>query len=572
MPAIISAFPSAEALVMRPLLLLGLCAAAALAQSRPQLVYTARVAEEDRSSFHFSLTVHRPPRQTLHFVLPYWAPGAYRPITVGVRSGEPAWKQIEDVRAEDGSGRPMRVERLGPRRFAVEPGVARTVTLRYRNARPSSRRNNRSYLIPSAGLIDGPRSWMYLDGFKGEPAHVHFDLPEGWKIATALTPTFDPKVFCASDYDHLVDCPTLVGHFFSWTFGHRGVPHRVCVECGDELSFNAEAFVDVVRRIVEVYVAMWGDIPYEHYTFLFVAGGGGGLEHCGSTTIGIRPFLLRRDPAASKGVTAHEFHHTWNVKRLRPRALGPFDYTGPVVVNDLWICEGLTSYFTNLGLWRAGLLTEREFWERYRAAISRFERNRASARRSPQESSRSIWEGQSHGRVSYYRQGELLGLLLDLLIRDGSDNAHGLEDVMRVMYARHGGFYRDRRARPGYESEDWPLVILEVTGVDVLPSSPTTSNARCPSPGTATSASPGSSSSSVRKRPRSGAPSPSSAMGGSSLLPAPPSRPPVCARATGSSAGSTGPRLARFARRPCRVSAPTRRFLASSNAAGRRSP
>jgi predicted metalloprotease with PDZ domain len=225
--------------------------------------------------------------------------------------------------------------------------------------------------------------------------------------------------------------------------------------------------VDVVRRIVEVYVAMWGDIPYEHYTFLFVAGGGGGLEHCGSTTIGIRPFLLRRDPAASKGVTAHEFHHTWNVKRLRPFALGPFDYDRPVVVNDLWICEGLTSYYTNLGLWRAGLLTDREFWGRYEAAISRFERNRASARLSPQESSRSVWEGWPE--VSYYGQGELLGLLLDLLIRDGSNNAHGLEDVMRAMYVRYGGYYRDRRAKPGYRSADWPRVIREVTGVDVRP-------------------------------------------------------------------------------------------------------
>ena len=442
------------------------CALLPLAVADPgqtHLVYTVEVKADGPRHFHFTVDVTNPDRDELVFVVPHWAPGAYRELTVGARSRTVAWDQLAGIKAVDGEGVARAVRPDGDRRWRVESKGAKRITFSYSNTQPGRPNNNRSYLGARSGLIDGPRNWMYVEGLKDLPVHVHFKLPDGWEVGTGLDPTFDPKVYTAKDYDRLVDCPTLVGSMKSWMFYYRGVPHRVVADTGNgDVSVREGEFLDMVRKVVKVYVDMFDDVPYEHYTFIYTPGGGG-LEHLTSTTIGFG----RRGLSASAlmSVTAHEFFHTWNVKRLRPARLGPFDYTGPQPVNDLWICEGLTSYYTPLGLWRAGLYSDGAFLARQGGAIGSWERNAASQTQSPEESSRGIWTNNS--RISYYLQGQVLGMMIDLEIRGATDNRHSLDDVMRHMYARYGGYYRHQPPKPGFRSEDWPREIKELTGVNV---------------------------------------------------------------------------------------------------------
>ncbi len=436
-------------------------------QVDPHLVYGVRVAEGDRDAYHLSLEVLNPAAKDLRFVIPHWAPGAYREITGEVRSGGPAWKSLVDFAAVDQDEKSLTVTPDGDRAWKVEAAGARRVKLSYRNTGPGRRANNRSYLAEQSGLIDGPRNWVYLDGFKHLPCSIRFELPKDWRVASGLDPTFDPMVFHADDYDRLADCPTAVGLFHERIFHVRGIAHRVvAVTGGKDPGRNFDAFTDKVRRIVEAYVRMFNDVPHQHYTFIYTDGGGGGLEHLTSTTISAGRADALGD--SSLGVTAHEFFHTWNVKRLRPIMLGPFDYTQPVRSKDLWISEGITNYYTNIGLWRAGLRTDQQFLDDYAGTINGFVRNPASLFVPPEESSWTVWD-RGGGAISYYTQGEVLGLMIDLLVRGSTGNRKSFDDVMRRTYRKFGGYYRHGPALPGFKSEEFLAEAIAETGVDLEP-------------------------------------------------------------------------------------------------------
>lgn len=431
---------------------------------RLELFYSATVRAEDAQRIHFELEVRNPAADTLTFEIPFWAPGAYRPLTDNSYGGRPAIEAMDGFRATDESGSELTLTREGARRFLIQRGKARTVRFHYVNAQPGNRPNNRSYLTSTAGLLDGPRSWAWLQGAQHLPVFVHFELPPQWQAACGLERTPDPFTFHADDYDRLIDAPVALGLMERWTQRVRGVPHEiVALTGGRESSTDVPALQTMVQRIVETSADIFGDLPYPHYTFIYTPGGGG-LEHLSSTSIGTAN-PARITVNGVRGVTAHEYFHTFNVKRMRPAALGPFDYSAPVPVDDLWICEGLTSYFGNIVLWRSGIYSDAEFASAYRSALSNYESNPAHLEQSPQQSSRAVWEDNS--RISYYLQGETLGLALDLLIREGSDNRCGLDQAMRRMYREYGGYYRHGAPQPGFASADFPRVIREVSGVNV---------------------------------------------------------------------------------------------------------
>lgn len=431
---------------------------------RTELYYSAEVKAADAKRIHFALEVRHPSADELVFEIPFWAPGAYRPITAGVMGGKPAIDCMSEFRAESETGAKLPLERDGERCIKVRCNGATSVRFSYVNNEPGGTPNNRSFLAATSGLIDGPRSWAFLHGAMNEPAMVRFILPPEWQVACGLESTPDPFVFHADDYDRLADCPVAIGRMECRTQLVRGVPHRIAaVTGGRESGTDWAALEDAIRRIVECSVDIFGDIPYPHYTFIYTPGGGG-LEHLSSTTIGTSN-PARISVAAIRGVTAHEYFHTFNVKRMRPFALGPFDYSQAVPVDDLWICEGLTSYYANILQWRTGLIDDPAFCSAYRSAIGSYEGNPAHLEVSPQVSSRGVWTGD--GRISYYLQGEVLGLALDLLIRDASNNKASLDTAMRQMYRTYGGMFRHGKAESGFASADFPRVIRESTGVNV---------------------------------------------------------------------------------------------------------
>ncbi|MGH7567634.1 MAG: PDZ domain-containing protein, partial [Gemmatimonadales bacterium] len=182
-----------------------------------------------------------------------------------------------------------------------------------------------------------------------------------------------------------------------------------------------------------------------------------------STTIGVSTTTLARNPRAAQGVSAHEFFHAWNVKRIRPAELGPFDYERPVRTLNLWVSEGITDYYTEVILARSGLNTAADFARRLGDAIGNHRNNPARLAVSPERSSWTVWDSpevnDSH-TISYYLQGQLLGFLLDLAIRDSTGNAKSLDDVMRYLFDHHAG-------ERGFTADELVAAFRTATGLDL---------------------------------------------------------------------------------------------------------
>src|SRR5574341_1509697 len=253
-------------------------------RTAPKVDYTVTVRDDDRSAYFVELRIANAPNPA-RVVIPEWAPGAYRTLQSA--------RNIAAIAAFTEAGKPLPVTADSGNGWSVDTRGAATIVVRYAAAdrRPPpdgywTRANSRWYLRPTAGLIDGPRTFMYLDGWKLTPSHITFRLPAGWRIGTGLVPTTDSLVYWAPSYDVLIDSPVLVGHFVTHRFTAGGVPHRAVVDLnGATAAYDGAAFTDMLRRVAETTIGMFGSAPYKDFTFIFT-GIGGGLEHLNSTTIG----------------------------------------------------------------------------------------------------------------------------------------------------------------------------------------------------------------------------------------------------------------------------------------------
>jgi predicted metalloprotease with PDZ domain len=294
---------------------------------------------------------------------------------------------------------------------------------------------------------------MYPVGERATPVKLHFiATPPTWKFATALTQS--GEWFEAENYDRLVDSPVEIGIFQESNFDDTGGHYRVVVDA-DPSDFDMQKLVLTVHKIVAAAVGWMEDRPFQTYTFLyhFPRGpGGGGMEHAYSTAIELNAQSLREDPALVEEVSAHEFFHLWNVKRIRPQSLEPIDYTRENYTTALWFSEGVTSAAADFILLRAGLLDEVRFAARLGQVMTELERRPAHLTQSAEESSLDAWlEKYSYYRqpdrsISYYNKGELLGLMLDLALRNASHDTASLRELFQWMnrnYAQQSKFFPD---------------------------------------------------------------------------------------------------------------------------------
>ncbi|MFC1529891.1 hypothetical protein ACFL6R_04140, partial [Gemmatimonadota bacterium] len=433
------------------------------------LQYTTTVLEGSWDHFQITIRVRHLDDDEARFFLPRWAPGAYRLV---------AWHTaISDVKARTVDGGALTVDHPGETEWVVTTGGEGEFLFSYlveakvgiRNGTPVL--NNRHYLHSLGGLIDGPASWMYLDGFTDSRILMRFDLPEDWVVATGLNPTPDPMIFWAEDYDWLIDCPTMTGtdsNLHRWQFTSWGVPFEIAWDAaGEEVAFDTDTFVESIRRVVDCQAAMFGGFPFEHFTFLYDNGGGGGLEHLRSTTIGAAQRRLLEDPEVLWNISAHEFYHVWNVKRIRPKVLGPFDYQRPNRTQSLWVSEGMTETYTAFTGVRAGFTTSQEYFDTFASSIASWMGNPAQPYAPPARTSWTTWdrnERNPHGFISYYTQGEVLGMALDLIIREATDNRRSLDDVMRILMNEHGG---ENLEQPGFGTEEMIYICSDVAGFDL---------------------------------------------------------------------------------------------------------
>ncbi|MBZ5695055.1 MAG: hypothetical protein LAN36_06820, partial [Acidobacteriia bacterium] len=307
---------------------------------------------------------------------------------------------------------------------------------------------------------------MYVPDRRAEDTSVQFgELPADWNVAAELARGSAAASFIAPSYDALVDAPVEAGKFDEFEFDNGGAHFRVVVDAQD---WNKRLLGDALSRITAYELNLMGgppfDTPRKEYTFFFHIGpygevGGGGMEHANSTAIAATSV----ENAAS--IAAHEFFHAWNVKRIRPQALEPVDYTKEQYTRALWFAEGVTSTYASFALERTGLWSKSQFYSDLASEIGRLQSRPAHAWQSVEESSLDAWfekyddYNAPDRSISYYNKGQIVGVLLDLAIRDATDNRKSLDDVMRRMndeYARQGKFYG--------ESTGIRAVVEEVAG------------------------------------------------------------------------------------------------------------
>jgi predicted metalloprotease with PDZ domain len=356
------------------------------------------------------------------------------------------------LRAKDRAGRPLAIRSVNPSLWSIT-GAQQGAIVEYEIFADSpppfgAQLNSHHAFFNLAEIL------MYPVDARNQPMLVRFDqLPQSWHIAAPLTTTADGRL-SAESYDRLVDSPVEIGSFQESDFDEDGAHFRVIfdAEPGD---YDSDKIAAMLHKIVGAATTWMNDRPFNTYMFIyhFPRGpAGGGMEHSYSTAISLNADLITRAPEILASISAHEFFHLWNVKRIRPQSLEPVDYTKENYTRALWFSEGCTSTAADFIQLRAGLLDERRFEQELAADIAELQRRPAHLAQSAEETSLDAWlEGYPYYRrpersISYYNKGELLGVLLDLAVREASHGQATLREIFQWMnqnYAKQGKFFPD---------------------------------------------------------------------------------------------------------------------------------
>jgi len=376
-------------------------------------------------------------------MMPTWTPGSYL-----IREYA---RHVETISASDSDGAELSVSRSRKNRWMVKCGDAKSVVVKYRlYCNEMTVRTNQ--VERDFALFNGASTFLSPVGARKQKHQVHIELPDEWKHAICSLPNVDgnKQTFIAEDFDELVDSPILCGNpdIYPFQVGDR---EHLLVSIGEGEIWDGEATARDLEKIVAEHHKLWGTVPYPRYIFFnLLVEAGGGLEHDNSTVMMISRWYYRDREKYVRwlGLASHEFFHTWNVRRLRPKPLVEYDYENEVYLRSLWIAEGITSYYDDVQLARCGLISQRNV-------------------QSLSDSSHDTWiklyrpnENSSNAQVSYYNKGAVAAFLLDVEIRSATDGKKSLDDVMRILYERHVGDV-------GYSPDEFRTIVEEVSGTDL---------------------------------------------------------------------------------------------------------
>ena len=438
--------------------------------------YAIRAADPAAHLFHVTCRVDRPDPAGQLFLLPAWIPGSYMIREVA--------RHIVRITAL-ADGRKLHLEKLDKHTWRAAPAKG-PIELAYEvYAWDLSVRA--AHLDESHGFFNGPSVFLLPVGFEHERCTVDILPPAGeqyaqWKVATGLAPARGTRrlgfgTYQADDYDELIDCPVEMGTFELGRFDVLGVPHEIAIT-GRVPKLDMERLTADLARLCEAQVRLFEPRakkpPFDRYTFMTMAVGDGygGLEHRNSAAL-----LCKRDELPFKGMkdttegyrnflglASHEYFHAWNVKRIKPAAFVPYDLTQENYTRLLWAFEGFTSYYDDLMLVRAGLLTEQQYLDTVAKTLTTVLQRTGRLKQSIADSSFDAWikyyrqdENAPNSVVSYYQKGALVGLALDLTLRAETGGKCSLDDVMRALWKRA----RDEGRDYGGVAEDEVIEIAE---------------------------------------------------------------------------------------------------------------
>ena len=365
--------------------------------------------------------------------MPVWTPGSYM-----VREYA---RHVQAFGAKDASGRDLDWRKINKNTWQIDTKGANEIVVRYDvyanelTVRTNELNDEHAFFTPAALL-------MFPKDRLTSPSNVKVQPYGNWKVATGL-PAVAGQVntFRAENFDVLYDAPFEVSNFKEFKFTAQGKPHRYVVT--GEGNYDLARMAKDTEKIINEAYKIFGELPYDDYTFILNLRGGGGLEHLNSTALQWNRFGFKPEGryTAFLGLVAHEFFHLWNVKRIRPDTLGPFDYENENYTKLLWVAEGATSYYEGILMRRAGLVSDEYVLDAKASAIQALQTRPGRFETSLEDASFNAWikyyrqdENAINNQISYYDKGEIVNMMLDVEIRTMSKGAKSLDDVMRHLY------------------------------------------------------------------------------------------------------------------------------------------
>lgn len=434
------------------------------AQSQDPVQFTVTMPNSADHTFHIVMECKVGPHETARFKMPAWSPGYYQIMDFEAF--------VSNFQVTDQEGKKLFWDKKGKNEWHVEKAKATSVHIEYdvlttrEFVGTSFLDNEHGYIVP-AGIC------MYPENEIKRPVEITIKPDANWKnVATGLDLIPGKNfTYTAPDFDILYDSPILMGNLEELpAFEVKGILHRfIGYKMGD---FDRVKFMQDLKKMVTEASGLIGDIPYKHYTFLGIGPGRGGIEHLNSTAVSFDGAQLSY-PAARLQILAfltHEYFHHYNVKRIRPVELGPFNYDKGSKTNMLWVSEGLTVYYEYPVLNRAGLMTETEALDAFRSLIVSLETQPGRLYQSLAQASAETWSDGPSGRVndefnktiSYYVKGPIVGLMLDFKIRHETNNKKSLDDVMRTLYQ---DFYQKQNR--GFTEIEFRKVCEKIAGTSL---------------------------------------------------------------------------------------------------------
>ena len=423
------------------------------------ITYTLALRDTASRQFHVTTEIKNIKQDRLELALPTWTPGWY--------VVENYAKNVIRFDVTDGGGKRLQPLMTRKQTWSVPTKGVSQIKVTY-SYRATVLGLNQAKVGDDYAFFTGIQLFLEPVGHRNEPSTLKFQIPQGWKLMSPLKSTSDPMTFTAADYDTLVDAPAMMGNFDIHEFSIDGKPHYFTAYPAGR--FNAEKskrFTEMLSGAIKAQGAIFGGLPYDKYiAFYFFqpaeSNASGALEHLNSY-VAFAPAGERSTPEGIISTASHEFFHVWNVKRIRPAEMWPYDYSRENESTSLWFSEGFTNYYGLLANYRAGNVTREQFLNTTAGAAASIENTEARKFIPPANSSVITWVGYDTPQafsISYYTQGQNIGALLDLSIRHDTSASAGLDDVLRAL------FNENYKKGKGFTTDELIAIINRITKKD----------------------------------------------------------------------------------------------------------
>ncbi len=433
-----------------------------------EIEYHVHMEKPENHYFQVEMVVHDWKKNELEVKLPVWAPGSYL-----VREFA---KNLDLVKAFDEKGNALPIMKTSKNKWSIATNKSKKVSIKY-EVYAFELTVRTSFLDFTHGFISGSGVFMYVENLKNKPGKVHIHPHESFKvITTALEPATEQLAsdgvhsYKYSNYDQLVDCPIEVGNQVVFKFNSENVEHTVGIY--GRGNYEIDQLKEDMAKITSEATKVFGENPNKKYTFIIhnVEDGQGGLEHMNSTVLSVNRWTYKgSDYNKFLSLVAHEYFHLWNVKRIRPIELGPFNYDEENYTDLLWVMEGFTSYYDELLLLRSGYYSQDEYLRKFNGSLNYVEGTYGSKVQPLAHSSYDAWikayrpnENSSNTTIHYYTKGQMMAAIFDAMIVFEYKGKKSLDDFMQVIYKK---YYKELNR--GFTSKEFQKELSEFVHQDL---------------------------------------------------------------------------------------------------------